>query len=203
VDAVTAADNYFVRVADRPPVITTALPPKSKSRLPFVLFAVALVAALVVAWPHLHASHKQLPPEVLAPKPASAGMPDGLADVVRMQAESTRRSAVQAVEQAWGERGEATAEELHRVQPQVSWVIGTEPSTGPHAVSFTSDSSGVMLAVAASNHDVCAFARWTVDAGAEYVTMAHVNPCRAADAPDDGWTAEAGGAASDLPDENS
>jgi hypothetical protein len=33
--------------------------------------------------------------------------------------------------------------------------------------------------------------------------MAHVNPCRAVDAPVDGWTSEAGGAASDLPDENS
>jgi len=76
------------------------------------------------------------------------------------------------------------------------------PST-PQAVSFSADSSGVTLAVAASNHDVCAFGRWSVNAGAEYVTMAHVNPCRAVDAPVDGWTSEAGGAASDLPDENS
>jgi hypothetical protein len=81
-------------------------------------------------------------------------------------------------------------------------VAGTEPST-PQAVSFSADSSGVTLAVAASNHDVCAFGRWSVNAGAEYVTMAHVNPCRAVDAPVDGWTSEAGGAASDLPDENS
>jgi hypothetical protein len=198
----TTPDDYFVTVANRPPVITTAPSTPKATRLPIALFCVATIVAVALAWPHLHSSHKRLPPEVLAAKPAAAGMPSSLGDVVRMQAESTRRSAVQAVEQAWGERGEATAEELHRAQPQVSWVMGTEPST-PHAVSFTSDRSGVTLAVAASNHDVCAFARWTVNSGAEYVTMAHVNPCRAVDAPENGWTPEAGGAASDLPDENS
>ena len=58
------------------------------------------------------------------------------------------------------------------------------------------------IAVAATNKDVCAFGRWAAGAGAEYVTMAHVKTCRAIDAPTAGWAAEAGGAASDLPDDN-
>jgi len=119
---------------------------------------------------------------------------------VRIQAESTRHNAIQAVE--YVESGDLT--KLATAQPSYQWVAGTAPSTGPQNVSVSEDASGlVTLAVAGSNHDICAFGRWSQAAAAPlYVTMEHEPNCAAVDAPAANWSTEPGGAASDLPDDN-
>jgi len=52
-----------------------------------------------------------------------------------------------------------------------------------------------------SSRDLVVASRYTIGGGPSYVTMANLPQCRAIDAPAEGWSAEAGGAASDLPDE--
>ena len=70
-------------------------------------------------------------------------------------------------------------------------------------MSVAGSSNGtVTIAVSASNHDICAFGQWTTSGVAQYVTMAHLPSCTAVNAPQTGWSGEAGGAASDLPDPN-
>ena len=56
-----------------------------------------------------------------------------------------------------------------------------------------------VVAVSGTNHDICAFGRWTPNIGSEYVTMAHVAKCSATNAPTTGWSAQRGGGAQDLP----
>ncbi len=168
----------------------------------FVLFGmvVFMVAALATAWFTLRSSsgaHHQTP-VVLAPAVPAAGLPTSLSAVVRIQAESTRRAAVQTLEQVGS--GDVTA--LAAMQPSFTWLAGNAPSTDSHVVSVAQTAGVVTIAVAASNHDVCAFAQWSPGASPLYVTMAHEPSCAAVDAPKTGWSSEAGGAASDLPDAN-
>jgi hypothetical protein len=137
-------------------------------------------------------------PVVLPPRPASEGLPSGLDTVVRIQAESARRTALQTAEQI---RSGDTAQ-LAAAQPGFRWVAGDSPSTDAHTVSVGQSHGVVTMAVAASNHDVCAFGQWSPGGTPRYVTMGHEPSCAAIDAPNAGWSSEAGGAASDLPDEN-
>jgi hypothetical protein len=156
--------------------------------------AAAIGAAMFVIKPS--ASSKNQTPEVLPPRAPTAGLPTSLDVIVRVEAESTRHTALQAVEQV----GRADIAQLARTQPGYKWIAGTQSSADPHTVSVAQYPGSIMVAVAASNHDVCAFGQWTAAGTAQYVTMAHESSCAAVNAPSGGWTGEAGGAASDLPD---
>jgi hypothetical protein len=168
----------------------------------------AIIAVLVAAIafggyqllrPHAHA---KAAPELLAPRPPTAGLPSSLHDVVRIQAESTRKFAIQAVEQLATEEGrELTTTALAQMQPGYQWIAGDQPSTTSTMISLDNTNGAVTVAVSTSSREVCAFGRFTSTFGPSYVTMANLPRCRAIDAPADGWSNEAGGAASDLPDE--
>jgi hypothetical protein len=157
--------------------------------------AAAIGAAMFVIKPT--ASAKQQTPEVLPPRAPTAGLPTSLNVIVRVEAESTRHTALQAVEQVGG----ADLTRLSSMQPDYKWIAGDQSSPDPHTVSVAQNQGAVMVAVAASNHDVCAFGEWWPNGAAQYVTMAHQSSCAAVNAPSDGWSGEAGGAASDLPDD--
>jgi hypothetical protein len=212
VAAPSAAEQFFAPtvlqpIAQLPPTFAHAHAHASttsteSARKWFVLFGMVafMVAAVATAWFTLRSSSgaQRQTPVVLAPAVPAAGLPSGLGAVVRMQAESTRRTAVQALEEVGS--GDLTA--LAAMQPSFTWLAGNQPSTDSHVVSVAQSAGIVTIAVAASNHDVCAFARWSPGASPLYVTMAHEPSCAAVDAPGTGWSNEAGGAASDLPDAN-
>jgi hypothetical protein len=157
------------------------------------------VAAVATAWFTFGgASTPHQVPQVLAPRAPTAGLPTSLPAIVRIQAESTRHTALQAVEQVG--RGDPAA--LAAMQPNYTWLAGNAPSSDAHDVSVGQNEGVITIAVAASNHDVCAFGQWWAGGTALYVTMEHQQTCDAADAPSAGWSTQAGGAASDLPDDN-
>jgi hypothetical protein len=158
-----------------------------------------VVAAVATAWFTFGpSSHAHEAPVVLSPRAPTAGLPTSLSAIVRIEAESTRHTALQAVEQV----GTADIASLATHQPSYQWLPGVEPSTDPHTVSVGQSQDVETIAVAASNHDVCAFGRWSTGSTPQYVTMGHESTCAAVDAPSAGWSSEAGGAASDLPDDN-
>jgi hypothetical protein len=196
----SAAPEYYASVA---PVVVRPPAPARRSRQGIVIIAV-LAAAIVfggyqLVRPHAHAKPA---PEVLPPRAASAGIPSSLHDAVRIQAESTRKFAIQAVEQLASEEGrELTTTALAQMQPGYQWIAGVQPSTTSTMISFDDTQGVVTVAVSTSSREVCAFGRYTIGGGPSYVTMANLPQCRAIDAPAEGWSAEAGGAASDLPDE--
>jgi hypothetical protein len=156
------------------------------------------IAAIATAWLTFKpGSSAQAPtPVVLAPRPASEGLPSGLDTVVRIQAESARRTALQTAEQI----GSGDIAQLAAAQPGYHWVTGDTPSTDAHTVSVAPSGGAVTIAVAASNRDVCAFGQWSPGTTPRYVTMGHEPSCAAVAAPAQGWSSEPGGAASDLPD---
>jgi hypothetical protein len=160
---------------------------------------VFLLAAFATLWftvkPGAKAQSSQ--PVTLAPKPPTAGLPTSLDAIVRIQAESSRRTALEAVEQL----GNADIARLASAQPDFQWIGGDQGSTDPHVVSVTKTATGATIAVAASNKDVCAFGQWAEGGTPTFVTMAHEPVCSAANAPGSGWSTEPGGAASDLPDD--
>jgi hypothetical protein len=157
-----------------------------------------VVAAVATAWFSFGpSSHSREAPVVLSPRAPTAGLPTSLSAIVRIEAESTRHTALQTVEQV----GTADIASLAARQPSYHWLAGVQPSTDPHAVSVGQSEDVETVAVAASNHDVCAFGRWSTGSTAQYVTMAHEPTCAAVDAPNAGWSSEPGGAASDLPDD--
>jgi hypothetical protein len=156
------------------------------------------VAAIATAWLTIKpgSTAGAQTPIVLPPRPASEGLPSGLGNVVRIQAESTRRTALQTAEEIGG----GDIARLAAAQPAFHWVASDTPSTDAHTVSVAQTGGVVTMAVAASNHDVCAFGQWSAGAPPRYVTMGHEPSCAAVDAPAQGWSSEPGGAASDLPD---
>jgi len=162
--------------------------------------ALVVIAAAATAWftfgPSAHA--KPPAPVALAPRPPTEGLPTSLDAIVRIQAESTRHTALQTVEQI----GSGDLEKLAATQPDYQWIAGTQTSTDSHVVSVAQNGATVVIAVAASNKDICAFGQWAPDVTPTYVTMAHEPKCMATAAPLDGWSTQAGGAASDLPDDN-
>ncbi len=161
-----------------------------------IILVVAIAVATLAIKPGAKA---QAPtPVVLAPRPATAGLTPDLGVIVRVEAESTRHTALQAVAAI----GSGDPGALASAQPDYKWVAGNQPSADPHTVSVVQNPANVTIAVAASNHDVCAFGRWSNNVPPVYVTMAHQQSCAAVDAPATGWTTQAGGAGSDLPDDN-
>ena len=210
--APSAAEQFFAPAVLQPPVqLPPALPaytvapatrePTAGARKWLVLIGMVafVVAAVATAWFTLRPGAAQLrTPVALAPRAPTAGLPTSLEAVVRMGAESTRRNALQAVEQV----GSGDTASLASTQPDYKWFAGDEPSTDSHAVSVAQNASVVTIAVAASNHDICAFGQWWPGGTPRYVTMAHEPSCAAVNAPAAGWSSEPGGAASDLPDDN-
>ncbi len=197
-----AASSHGDFYASMAPVVVRPPAAASRSRQGPAIIAVLVVAIAFGGYqlvrPHHHA---KAAPEILAPHPASAGLPSSLHDVVRIQAESTRKFAIQAVEQlANDESRELTTSALAQMQPGYQWIAGDQVSTTSTMISFDNTQGVVTVAVSTSSREVCAFGRFTIAAGPSYVTMANLPKCRAIDAPAEGWSTEAGGAASDLPD---
>ncbi len=168
------------------------------------LVAAFLVVAFVVAagatvWlgfgPGQATQHQTA--EVLAPRPPTVGLPTSLDVIVRVEAESARHTALETIEAG----GTADLADLASEQPNYTWIVGDKASSDPKTVSVAEDAATVTIAVAASNHDVCAFGRWAPNSTPVYVTMAHEDACAAVHAPASGWSTEPGGAASDLPDD--
>jgi hypothetical protein len=206
-------EQFFAPAVYRAPVIVAA--PQSFDSAPtprsdraasgvgkwvaLAAMVIFLVVAIAVAALAIHPGDKAKAqtPVVLAPRPPTPGLTPDLGVIVRVEAESARHTALQAVA-AIG-RGDPGA--LAAAQPDYKWVTGDEPSADPHTVSVVQNPDNVTIAVAASNHDVCAFGRWSNNVPPVYVTMAHQPSCAAVDAPANGWTTQAGGAASDLPDD--
>ncbi len=169
----------------------------SRNWLVLVATVVFLVGAVATAWFTFGSAAKHERPVVLPPKAPTAGLPTSLDAIVRIQAESSRRNAIQAVEQIGG----GDPGRLASVQPNYAYIGGDQASTDPHTVSVGQRGSTVTVAVSASNKDICAYAQWAPNATPLYVTMAHEPSCAATTAPTVGWSTEAGGAASDLPDD--
>ena len=196
--APSAAEQFFAPAVLQPTARSGARA-KGAGRW-FALIGIVVAAAVATVWfasgPGTGA--RRGAPIALAPRVPSAGLPTSLESVVRIGAESTRRNALQTVEQV----GNGDVASLANMQPNYKWLAGNERSTDSHVVSVAQNGGVVTIAVAASNHDVCAFGQWWPGATPQYVTMAHEPSCAAADAPRSGWSSEAGGAASDLPDDN-
>ncbi len=164
-----------------------------------VLALAVVVAGVYSVIPHGGGAEKELP-TILAPLPPAAGIPTSLSQVVRIAAESARHTALQTVISAAGSTGAALSlAELQAEEPSYHWIAGDQPSTTNTIISITSGTGIDVIAVSATDKDICAFARWSPTLGSEYVTMAHVTNCAATNAPKTGWTTEAGGSAQDLP----
>jgi hypothetical protein len=163
-----------------------------------VLFVIAAVATAYVTYGS--AAKKHQAPVALPPKAPTAGLPTSLDAIVRIEAESSRRNALQAVEQLGG----ADVGRLAAIQPNYTWVSTDEASKDPHTVSVGQSGTAVTIAVSGSNKDICAYGAWAPGGTPRYVTMAHEPSCSASTAPalGEGWSTEPGGAASDLPDDS-
>jgi hypothetical protein len=160
-----------------------------------VLFLIAAVATAYLTFGSAAKNHPA--PVVLPPKAPTAGLPTSLDAIVRIQAESSRHTALGTVEQV----GNGNIGQLAAMQPNYAWVGPDQASTDPHTVSVAQNGSTVTIAVSASSKDICAYGQWTAGGTPIFVTMAHEPVCAATTAPAQGWSTEPGGAASDLPDD--
>jgi hypothetical protein len=186
--------------------IIRAAPPAHRSHTGLIVGIVVAIAIVVGAVSFIHSLHHTKPaPEVLAPRPATAAIPGSLAAVTRQQAESTRHFALQAAEQLIQENGstdQITLRSLGQMQPGYQWIAGDQPSTTYNMVSTDVSQGVVTVAVSTPSKEVCAFGRFSTDAGPSYVDMANMPQCRALDAPAQGWGSDPGGSPSDLPDDS-
>jgi hypothetical protein len=200
--SVTAHDQFWV---DTPLIVRAPLPRRTaRPVMPVALMLVGTIAFAIVAVRVVHpGAAKQAAPTILSPRTPTADVSGGLAAATRMQAESSRRFAIQAVEQLGADEGpdQLTLVALGQMQPGYRWITGSQASTAPSIVSFDDTAGVATVAVSTASREVCAFGRFSPDTGASYVTMAHLPQCRAIDAPTTGWSTEPGGAPSDLPDE--
>jgi hypothetical protein len=192
---------------DIEPAVTITAPMPSSSRLSGQTIAIIVVAVLGVGFAVTHFArgghHATGAPVVLAPQAPLAGLPTSLSAIVRIEAESSRHTALSVVvSAASGTRAAPTLTELSGLQPGYQWVAGTVPSTTNTMISVADAGSGVVLAVAGTNKSICAYGRWTPGIGSTYVTMDNVPTCAAATAPASGWSALPGGTAQDLPAED-
>ncbi len=197
-------DTMLPRVA---PVITVA-PSGRRSRLngrSVVLAVVVLVCVLGAAFSLIpHRDHGQTAqPVILAPQPPLVGIPTSLSAIVRIEAESSRHTALgNVISEASPSGAAVTDTQLAAVQPDYQWVPANQPSTTNLIISVASVPGADQIAVSGTNREICAFGRWSPSAGATYVTMDHVSMCDADAAPTTGWSPLAGGSAQDLPDED-
>jgi hypothetical protein len=170
----------------------------AKTNVIAVLAAACVIAGVYSFIPS--GKHAKPTPVVLAARPPFAGIPTSLSDVVRIAAESARHTALAAVIDAAGPSGAALSlTQLSSAQPDYQWVDGSQPSTTNTVVSITSGAGIDVLAVSGTDHDICAYGRWSPTLGSEYVTMEHVSTCAATTAPTSGWSQLPGGSNQDLP----
>jgi hypothetical protein len=196
-------DNWLPRVD---PAVIIHAPPPAPSRLNprtiaigagAVLFVVAVIFTMTRP-----SHHTSTAPTILAPREPYVGIPTNLADVVRIEAESTRHTALSVIISAASPNGAAlTTQQLTGLQPGYQWQLANQPSTTNTQISVASAQGADVIAVSGTNKDICAFGRWSPTAGATYVTMAHLPTCAATQAPATGWSPIAGGAAQDLPND--
>jgi hypothetical protein len=119
---------------------------------------------------------------------------------MRIRAESSRHLALQTVAALAAEDpAQVDATRLGPMAPSLQWVGGDADSTDATVVSVANQSGTIVVAVAAPK-GICAFGRLTAGSPA-YVTMQGVAHCRATAAPRESWSAQSGGAATDLPDD--
>jgi hypothetical protein len=185
------------------PIITVAPPrePRFDSRK-IAIGVVVLVLALGAAFtfiPH-GAHHATAAPVTLTPQAPFAGIPTSLPAIVRIEAESSRHTALSVVISGAGPGGAALSlNQLGTLQPGYQWIGPSQPSTTNTMISISSQQGLDVVAVSGSNRSICAYGRWSPTAGSTYVTMDHVSTCDAATAPPTGWSTLAGGSAQDLP----
>ena len=194
------APTVLQPITQLPPAAPVPSPVSTRGKVTAAVLVAAFVAAAgATAWFTVRpgASPKAEAPTVLAPRAPTAGLPTSLSVIVRVEAESARHTALQTIEAT----GNADLATLANAQPDYQWVAGNQPSSDPKVVSVAQSGNVVTIAVDASSHDVCAFGQWSPEAAPLYVTMAHVPTCAAVDVPSAGWSTEAGGAGSDLPDD--
>jgi hypothetical protein len=189
------------------PVITVA-PAGRRSRVNGRTLVIAgavgicVIGAVFSLVPH-GGHHAVAAPTILAPQTPFVGIPTSLSAIVRIEAESSRHTALSVVMSGAGPSGAAvTLAELTGLQPGYQWVAGNQPSTTNTIISTASVAGADQIAVSGTNREICAYGRWSPTAGPSYVTMDHVTTCAANTAPATGWSSMPGGSAEDLPDEN-
>jgi hypothetical protein len=193
----STTDQYFTRVEARPPTFTPAPPAKRPKALPIAIVTVLVLGGAVTMY-LTHRGAKPLPPpRILPPSATATAIPTSLNDVTREEAESYRHTALQAVEQA----GSSDPDELHQIQPTFKWVSAPAASANQTIVSVGQDQNGITIAITAANKQVCAFGRWSPSSAPTYVDVEYQRVCAADQAPDTGWSTQAGGSNTDLPDD--
>jgi len=202
-DRPAGPDTWLPRID--PTIVTPPPAPRSlvnKRTVAIGAFALLFVVAVVFTMmPHGH--HASSAPAILAPREPYAGIPTSLSDVVRIEAESSRHTALSVIISAASPTGTAlTNAQLESLQPGYQWIPGGEASTTNTMISVASVQGLDVIAVSGTSKEICAFGRWTPSAGATYVTMANLPTCAATQAPATGWSPIAGGAAQDLPNED-
>jgi hypothetical protein len=178
------SDDYFVStvvqpVFDRPPGAHRATPRRRSN---------GVVASVVIGVLLVGAAAAYVLTRGSAPRAPGSDMVEAVHDAVTVQAEVNRRAALQAVVQVAAEQGTVDAPAVAQAEPQLTWVAGTQPSTGPRVVSLAAAGPAATIAVASTSGRACAFGRWTGTA-MQVVTVDGEGPCRAADAPAAGWSA--------------
>jgi hypothetical protein len=179
-------------------------PPRANGRT-IAIVAIATVCLIGAAFSLLSRGghHAAAAPVILTPQAPFAGIPTSLSGVVRIEAESSRHTALSVVISAANPSGTPlTITQLTGLQPGYQWVEGNVASTTNTMISITSAAGIDTVAVSGTNHTICAYGRWLPGAGSTYVTMDNVKTCNATTAPTTGWSTLAGGTAQDLPDEN-
>ena len=201
-----SSEQFFAPTVLQNPVVVqppARAPRPGPSKATLILIAIALVAVAGVAYPvFASGGHgKAKPPVAMAPHGPNTGLPSSLADVVRIQAESARQTALAGISQAYSENNgqPLTPSVLQNDAPSLTWFSGAQSSKGPTQVSYDQTADGVTIAIAASSKDVCAYAKWSPGQVSQYVTMLNDTTCRADQPPAAGWSTLAGGANSDLP----
>jgi len=199
----TGPDTWLPRI-DPALLVHTAEPPKPRvSKQAIVVGAVVLVCIIGGVYSMTHRGHHTpTTPTILAPHEPFVGIPTSLADAVRIEAESSRHTALSVIMSATSSNVAAlSTAQLAGLQPGYQWLPGNQPSTTNTQISVSSGPGVDVIAVSGTNKDICAYGRWSAAAGPTYVTMAHVKSCTAASAPADGWSTIAGGTAQDLPND--
>jgi hypothetical protein len=202
----TGDDRFFAPTTLAPVRVNAAPEPKRRGAAfvaVIVLAVIALGAGAYAVFGDSGTSHAKTP-VAMPPHGPSNGMPGGLSDVVRIQAESSRQIAIDAITQATtsGESGALDLGHLSQASGSLTFLDAKTSSKGPHEVSFAQDGDVKTIAIAASSKEVCAFARIEPGTATQYVTMLDETSCKATDAPADGWSTMQGGSSSDLPSDD-
>jgi hypothetical protein len=197
-----ANDQFFAPAVFNNPVVVHPPARAPRRPLPIVPIVVVVAAVLLVAGIAFtivgSGSKHAAPMKILTPVPANTGIPTGFQQMNRVTAESSRHTALQAVETA--DTSDLAA--LQSQQPSYTWVGGDRVSRDDKTISVANAQGVVTIAVSSLSREFCAFGRWSDNATPMYVTEQNQPHCRAVEAPATGWSTEAGGANTDLPDDS-